>query len=114
MLAARSVDQGRRRTLSPALPLGGVAVTAASFGPAATAAVIMPGGRADVITSSSAWHALPAVPAGTATLAPGPGGEIDALAVHGAALTIWRLAAGGTSWTKAQMISVPIQYGSSS
>ena len=59
------------------------------------------------------WQPLPALPPGTATLAPVPGGGLDALAVHGARLTVWQLAAGGTSWAGIQTINVPIQYGSS-
>ena len=50
-------------------------------------------------------------PARTATLAPGPGGGYDALAASGSVLTVWRLAA--AAWAKAQVIDVPIQYGSS-
>ena len=52
------------------------------------------------------------MPTGTATLAQGTGsGGYDALAVAGSRLTVWRLNAG--AWTKSQVISVPIQYGSS-
>ena len=57
------------------------------------------------------WRALPPVPAGTATLAPGTGGGYDALAVSRSKLTVWRLAA--SAWAKVQVINVPIQYGSS-
>ena len=39
------------------------------------------------------------------------GGSYDALAVAGAKLTVWRLAQG--AWVKVQLITVPIQYGSS-
>ena len=63
------------------------------FGPAGTAAVITATGRAEVITSPAATgDRCPPCPPGTATLAPGTGGEIDALAVHRATLTIWQLA----------------------
>jgi hypothetical protein len=51
------------------------------------------------------------VPPGAATLAAGPGGGYDALAVSGSVLTVWRLGAG--AWVKAQVIDVPINYGSS-
>ena len=37
-----------------------------------------------------AWLPLPPLPPGTATLAPGPGGAAEALAVHGGTLTIWQ------------------------
>ena len=59
-----------------------------------------------------ALQALPLAPAGTATLAPGPGsGGFDTLAVSGARLAVWRLA--GTARAKVQVINVPIEYGSS-
>ena len=51
-----------------------------------------------------------ALPAATATLAPGPAGGFDALAVPRTTLTIWRLAAGSAT---TQAINVPIQFGSS-
>jgi hypothetical protein len=57
---------------------------------------------------------VPALPPGTVTLAPGPGGAADALAVRGGTLTVWRHAPGGTTWAKVQVINVPIPYGSSS
>jgi len=113
LLAARSAD-GRHWTLSPPLPLHGTALTSASFGPAGTAAIIA-GNRGQVMTGAGArWQPLPPLPAGTAALAPGPGGAADALAVHRGTLTVWHLAPRGTSWGRAQVINVPIPYGSSS
>ena len=54
-------------------------------------------------------------PPGTMTLAPpgtATGGDgYDALAVSGSRLTVWRFAQG--AWTKVQLITVPIVYGSS-
>jgi hypothetical protein len=46
-------------------------------------------------------------------LAAGPGGAVDALAVSGGKLTVWRLAAAAAGWSETQTINVPIQYGSS-
>jgi hypothetical protein len=113
VLAARSAD-GSHWTLSPPLPLHGTTLTSASFGRAGTAAVIA-GNRGEIITSAGTrWQPLPTLPAGTAALAPGPGGAADALAVHRATLTIWQLPPGGTTWARAQVINVPIPYGSSS
>ena len=115
VLAAWSADDGGHWTLSPLLTPGGPALTSASFGPGGTAAIIIPGNRGETITSTGkSWRPLPPLPPGTATLAPGPGGTADALAVNRATLTIWRLAPGGAAWTKTQAINVPIQYGSSS
>jgi hypothetical protein len=114
LLAAWSADDGGHWTLSPALKLSGPALTSASFGPGSTAA-IMTGNRGDIITSAgSPWRPLPPLPPGTATLAPGPGGAADALAVHRGTLTVWRLAPGGAAWARTQAINVPILYGSSS
>jgi hypothetical protein len=52
-------------------------------------------------------------PPATAALAVGPGGTTDALAVAGASLIVYQLTPAGT-WNRAQAITVPIQYGSSS
>jgi len=113
LLAAWSTDSGSHWTLSPPLPLNGAAVTSTSFGAAGAAAVVLTGNRGETITSTgSQWRTMPALPPGTVTLAVGPG-EISALAVHRASLTIWQSSPGGATWSKAQVINVPIQFGSS-
>jgi hypothetical protein len=62
----------------------------------------------------TSWQRLPALPAGTATLATTPAGQPEALAVHRGTLTVWTLsAAGAQSWVVAQAIGVQIPYGSS-
>jgi hypothetical protein len=96
--------------------LGGVTgVRAVGFGAGGSAWALLAGGRAETIGGpGDAWRALPTVPAGTATLAPGAGGSFDALAVAGSKLTVWQAGPAATAWTKAQAISVPIEYGSSS
>jgi hypothetical protein len=94
-------------------PVAVGAVRASGFGPGGSTWLLLSGGRAETISGpGAAWQALPAGPAGTATLAPGPGGSYDALAVAGAELTVWRLTKG--AWAKVQLIKVPIEYGSSS
>ena len=114
LLAAWSPDGGHW-TLSPPLPLHGASPTSASFGPGGTAAIITTANRGQItIGPGSAWLPLPPLPPGTATLAPGPGGAADALAVRGGTLTIWQHAPGSTTWAKIQVINVPIPYGSSS
>ncbi|HTA10445.1 MAG TPA: hypothetical protein VK836_18130 [Streptosporangiaceae bacterium] len=113
LLAGWSADNGGHWTLSPALPLRAATMDSASFGNAGAVAV-MAGGRADVVSGSGTqWQALPALPPGTATLAPVASGEPEALAVAAATLTVWQLVPGASDWTKAQVIHVPIQYGSS-
>ena len=121
LLAAWTAD-GTHWTVSPPLPLNGAQVLSSGAGPGATAAwVLLSGGRAATITeptapsaSGAAWRSLPAPPHGTAVLAPGPGGALDALAVSGgSALTVFRLTPAG-AWQQTQVISVPVQLGSSS
>jgi hypothetical protein len=111
LLAAWS-DGGHWTVSGPVAAAGGV--SASGFGAGGSVWVLLGGGHAETIGGpGSAWQALPSVPADTATLAPGTGsGGYDALAVAGSRLTVWQLGAG--AWTKAQVISVPIQYGSSS
>jgi hypothetical protein len=94
-------------------PVAGGGVSASGFG-ADGSVWVLGGGRAETISGpGSSWQALPPAPAGTAALAPGAGsGGYDALAVSGSKLTVWQLTAG--AWAKVQVISVPIQYGSSS
>jgi hypothetical protein len=103
-----------RWALSPPLAVGGATVTSASFGPAGTVAIRLAGNRGEALTGMAGpWRSLPALPPGTATLAPGPVGGWDALAVHRATLTVWRLAPAARAWAAVQAIDVPIQYGSS-
>jgi hypothetical protein len=114
LLAAWSADSGSHWALSPQFKLTGATPISVSFGPGNTAAVVLTGNRGETIAGpAAAWQSLPALPAGTATLAPGAAGGLDALAVKNARLTVWQLAAGSAAWARAQAISVPIQYGSS-
>jgi len=114
LLAAWS-DGGHWTVSGPVAAAGDEqSVSASGFGADGSVWVLLGGGRAETISGPGAsWQALPSVPSGTATLAPGSGsGAYDALAVSGSKLTVWQLT--GASWTKAQVISVPIEYGSSS
>ena len=75
LLAAWSADNGGHWTLSPPLRLNGATLSSASFGPGDTAAIVLDGNRGQTVTGPGApWRALPALPPGTATLAPGPAG----------------------------------------
>jgi hypothetical protein len=113
LLVAWSSDGGVRWIVSPVLRLGGNGAPAASFGQGQTAAVVISGGRGAVIAAGR-WRVLPTLPRGTATLVPGPGGVTEALAVHHSTLTVWQLGSTAANWTKVQVITVPIEYGSSS
>ena len=102
---------GTRWTVSA--PAAGGTVRASGFGTGGSAWLLLSGGRAETISGpGGSWQALPAVPPETATLAPGPRGGYDALAVSGSKLTVWQLTKG--AWARVQLIKVPIEYGSSS
>jgi hypothetical protein len=115
LLAAWSSGSGSHWVLSPPLRLNGASLSSASFGPGDTAAVVLNGGRGEAVAGPGVpWRALPALPPGTAALAAGPAGGFDALTVDRTKMTAWRLVPGSTAWAKTQVITVPIQFGSSS
>jgi len=118
LLAAWSTGGGVHWTLSPPLPLHGAVVVSASSSPGGTVAVVLTGNHAEAIAGpAGGWRALPALPPGTVTLAPGPAGAAagwEALAVHRARLAVWQLAPGGGAWAATQTINVPVEFGSSS
>jgi hypothetical protein len=76
-------------------------------------------GRAvSVAGPGAAWQALPALPAGTATLPPGgmtlaagPAGGFQLLTARLGQLSVWTAGSGG--WDRSQVIKVSIPYGSS-
>ena len=114
LLAGWSAGGGAHWTLSPPLPVNGATVTSASSGPGSSLAVILGDRHAAVITAATGpWRQLPVLPPGTATLASAPSGGWDALAVHSTRLTIWQAAPGALAWSSAQIIKVPIPFGSS-
>jgi hypothetical protein len=114
LLAAWSTGIGAHWALSQPLPLHGAKPTSVSSGPGGTVAVVLTGHHAQTITGpGGSWRSLPALPPGTATLAPGPAGRWDALAVHGTRLAVWQLPPGHPAWATTQIISVFIQFGSS-
>jgi hypothetical protein len=114
LLAAWSAGSSGHWILSPPVKLGGQKLISTSFGPGGAATIVFNGKRAETVTGPGAsWQALPPLPAGTATVTSGPAGGISALAVHRAKLTVWSLTSGATSWHEAQILKVPIQFGSS-
>jgi hypothetical protein len=115
LVVAWSPDSGNHWTLSPSLRLNGAAPSSASFGPGDAAAIMLTGRRGQAVAGPGApWRVLPALPPGTATLAAGSAGGFDALAVARTTMTVWQLAPRSAAWAKAQVIDVPIQFGSSS
>jgi hypothetical protein len=114
LTAAWSPDAGAHWSESPALRQDRVEPLSVSFGPDSAVAVITSSGNGAVIAGpAGSWQLLPALPSGTATLALGAGQQVTALAVKAGRLTVWQLAPGGSSWTRTQVISVAIPYGSS-
>lgn len=120
LLAAWPAGSGGHWALSPPLQLHGAKLDSASFGPGGAVSLVLAGNRGgagsrgEAITGAgAAWRSLPALPAGTATLAPGPSGGFDALAVHRTRLTVWQLGPGSAGWRVTQAMNVPIQFGSS-
>ena len=113
LLAAWTGD-GERWRLSPVLRTRGSAALSASFGDG-EAGVVLGGNRGETISGPGSWRPLPALPGGQrVTLALPGGGVTEALAANAGALTVWRLAGDPGTWVKAESITVPIQYGSSS
>jgi len=117
LLAAWTTD-GTHWTVSSPLPVAGGQVLASGAGPGASGAwVLLAGGRAETVAGpGAAWRALPAPPRGTTVLAAGPAGTLDALAGSGDTLTVYRLTSMTSSgaWQRTQVVSVPVQLGSSS
>ena len=94
LLTAWSTD-GARWTVSSPLPAGSGQVRASGTGPGG-AWVLLSNGRAATISGpGGAWRELPSLPRGTAVLAAGPGGTLDALAPSGGTLTAFRLSSAG-------------------
>jgi hypothetical protein len=114
LIGAWLAGTSSRWIMSAPLPLHGAAVTSASFGPDGQTALVLTGNRGETLANAGgAWEPLPALPSGTATLAPVSGGGVQALAVHSVTLTVWQLARDHGTWQAAQVIKVPIQFGSS-
>ena len=113
---------GLRPGLSEPLPLGrGALILSVGSDDA-----LGPGGELALYENSSgalrlavtagagrSWTELAPPPAGTATVAFGPTGIADALAVDGTVMTDWRLAPGTQSWARHQVARVDILFGSS-
>jgi hypothetical protein len=115
-LPSISVDSSRPLPVSGAIEASGTLGPPTVADPDGDGAWVLLSGRhaATIGSTGTRWRQLPTVPAGTRTLASGPDATIDALAVSGASLTVWQLAAGATAWAKFESIVMPIQYGSSS
>jgi hypothetical protein len=102
-------------TVSATVGTGGGAPRSEAMWAEGSAAFVLAGGRAEAISGpGDGWRSLPALPAGTATLALGPAGQLEALAAEVGSLSVWQLTPAGAAWTRLQQVRVTIPYGSSS
>jgi hypothetical protein len=117
VIAAWSADGGADWQLSPALAAGHASSPSVSIWADGSAGLVLtpasPHTGAMIGWQAANWQTLPTLPAGTATLAIGSGGEPQALTVSKATMTAWQLPAGSSQWTLAQAVRVTIPYGSS-
>ncbi len=120
VVAAWTAGGGQTWTTSSDLPLG-ASTTITSYGPVAGDGFFVltsgPSGTENlsVIDGPGAtWSRLVAPPASTATIAAGTPDEIQAFSSKSTVLTVWTLAAGGVAWQRTQVLTVPIEFGSSS
>lgn len=116
LVAFSAGPSGRWATSAPYL-LGRATVRALAFGPGQQLDVLTgPAGggqRLAVVRPGGPSRLLPPPPPGTATVAAGPAGTLDAMAGAGDTLTVWQLDRGARSWVRRQRLHVPIPYGSS-
>ncbi len=118
LLAAWRGAAGGAWRLSPVLELGSEVVR--SFGPyGGSGLFVLPSGSAgsgsvEVVSGpGAAWRRLPTPPARTETMVFGLAGRVDALAVDDTTFTDWTLPRGSHRWARAQVVDVPIEFGSS-
>lgn len=117
VIAAWTGDGGSRWTLSAAVLTGASGVRSVAILAGGSAGLVLAGGRGETIAGpGERWRSLPMLPAGTATLAAGPAGQLDALAARRGTMTAWQLGSGSGSagWRRLQIMQVAIPYGSSS
>ncbi len=114
VIAAWSSGLGTTWTQATPFRLGVSQLRSVSIGPNGQLALTLNADRGVMIAGPGAsWRPLPLLPARTATLAAGPAGVVEALAATSSALSVWRLAAGAASWSRVQVIKVPVPFGSS-
>jgi hypothetical protein len=114
LIAAWSSGQGGGWTLATPFRMGVSQLRSASLGSHGKLAITLNADRGVTLAGpGGSWQPLTALPARTATLVAGPDSDVEALASTGATLSVWRLAAGATAWSRVQVIKVPIPFGSS-
>ncbi|HYK30044.1 MAG TPA: hypothetical protein VEV61_18945 [Streptosporangiaceae bacterium] len=101
-------------TLSSQLRTGGHTLIAQSLWPNGAVGLVLSGGHAATISPGKTWQLLPALPPQIATLALGPGGQLQALAATKTSFTAWQLTLGAAPhWDQIQATKISIPYGSS-
>jgi hypothetical protein len=102
-------------TLSAPLPVGTQPLSSTAIGPGGSIGVVLGAARGETLAGPGAsWRALPALPRWTATLALGPGDEVDAIAAHAGTFSDYWLGPGApAAWKLAQTTKVDIPLGSS-
>lgn len=115
VIAAWSSGLGTTWTQATPFRMGVSQLRSVSLGPNGQLALTLNADRGVTVAGPGApWRPLPALPARTATLVAGPAGVVEALATTSSTLSVWRLAAGGAaSWSRVQVIKVPVPFGSS-
>ncbi len=112
LLAAWSTDGGHRWTESPPLVMGArEELIAAGPSPHAQTFLLVStphGSRLRIGAPATPWRATPRPPTGTATVALGGTGEIDALAVHVYSIVDWRLVGTPGVWLRAGTLPVTV------
>jgi hypothetical protein len=116
LLAAWSTDGGHRWAEAPPLTMGASeALLAAGPAPHAHTFLLVStphGKRLRIGAPATAWRATPRPPEGTATVALGAAGEVDALAVHGYTIVDWRLVGTPGVWHRVDMVHVTVSASS--
>ncbi len=110
-------EQASGWSVSQAYPLAASAsVVSTGFGPDGTLVVETKSAAGDldaaVTATDGAWRNLPKLPTFTESVSVGAGGTVDALGASLSQFTDWQLVGG--QWQRTEVLTVPIQYGSSS
>lgn len=116
LFALRSTDGLRTWTVAGPLALGGGTLTATGSTPSGGFVVTTGGahgarGASMVDPPATGWVHLAPPPPGTSAVVATPGNGVDALVVRQSVLDVYALRT--RTWERTQVLSVPIQYGSS-
>ena len=118
-LVVASSSDGTDWQASPAITVASTTAVI-SFGPAPGGGLFVlargPGGAINPYVTDgpgAQWRQLPDAPPGTATLAKGHGGTLEALSVNDTVLSFWTFEPAGNEWVRSQTMHVNIEFGSS-